>query len=77
MAALQRDTTCRFIVNGYRSIRRAVTCVIRKGFSLVPLLYYLALDSVYRVLQVREDIRGVPITSGGRTSELKVSEICR
>ena len=73
MAALHRDITCRFLDNGYHSSRRASTCEIRQGCSLAPLLFILALDSIYRVLQAQEDIRGVPITSGGRTTELKVS----
>ena len=56
VAALHRDTTCRFLVNGYRSSRRAVACGIRQGFTLAPRLFILAVDSVYRVLQAREEI---------------------
>ena len=73
VAALHHDTTCRFLVNGYRSRRRDVTCGIRQGCPLAPLLFILALDSVYRVLHAREDIRGVPISTGGRATEFKVS----
>ena len=73
VAALHRDTTRRFLVNGYRSSRRAVTCGIRQGCPLAPLLIISALDGVYWVLQAREDIQGVPITSEGPTTELKVS----
>ena len=58
VAALHRDTTCRFIVDGYRSIRHNVHCGIRQGCPLAPLLFILALDSVYRVIQGMGDIRG-------------------
>ena len=64
-----------FLINGYRSSRRNVTCGIRQGIPLVPLLFILALDSVYRVLQARVDKKGVPITSGGGTTEFKVRDM--
>ena len=51
LAALHHHTTCRFIVDGYRSSRRKVYCGIRQGCPLAPLLFILALDSVYRVIQ--------------------------
>ena len=73
VAALHHDTTCRFLVNGYRSSRRNVVCGIRQGCPLAPLLFILALDGVYRVIQGRGDIRGVPLTAGRRTAEFKVS----
>ena len=66
---------CRFLVNGYRSSGRDVTCGIRQGCPLAPLPFFLALDSVYRVLYEREDIRGIPITSGGRTTEFKARDM--
>ena len=31
------------------------------------------MDSVYRVIQERSDIRGIPLTSGGRTADAKIS----
>ena len=58
VAALHRDTTCRFIVNGYRSSCRKIYCGIRQGCPLAPLLFILALDSVYRVIQGMGGIRG-------------------
>ena len=73
VAALYHDTTCRFIVNGYRSSSREVCCGIRPGCRLAPLLFILALDSVYRVIQERVEARGVPLISDGRTNEIKVS----
>ena len=51
VAALHRGTTCRFVVNGYRSRLRKVNCGIRQGCLLAPLLFILALDSIYRVIQ--------------------------
>ena len=50
-----------------------ITFGIRQGCPLAPLLIILAIDSVDWVLQAREDSRGVPITSGGRRTESKVS----
>ena len=38
-----------------------------------PLLFILALESVYRLIQERGDIRGVPLTSEGRTNDAKIS----
>ena len=72
MAVLHRDTTCRFIVNGYRSSRRKVHCGIRQGCPLAPLLFILALDSLYRVIKERVDIRGVLLSSGRRTTDVKI-----
>ena len=77
VAVLHRDTSCRFLVNGYHSRRRNVNCEIRQGSSLAPILFILALDSFYRVLEEREDIQGVPITSGGRKTELKFRDMPR
>ena len=39
-----------FLVIGYSSIRRDFTCGIRQDCPIAPLLFILALDSVYRVL---------------------------
>lgn len=74
VAALHRNTTCRFIVSGYLSRKRDVRCGIRQGCPLAPpLLFILALDSVYRIIQARADIRGVRLSAGDRTTEIKVS----
>ena len=73
VAALHRDKSCHFLVNRYHFRRRRITCGIRQGCHLEPLFFIFALDSVDWMLQAREDIRGVPITSGGRTTEFKVS----
>ncbi|CAI5717474.1 unnamed protein product [Peronospora effusa] len=73
VAALHCNTTCRFLVNGYRSSRRNVCCGIRQGCPLAPLLFILALDSVYRVIKGRDDIHGIPLSSGGRTNEIEIS----
>ena len=73
VAALHCDTTFRFLVNGDRSSLRVVTCGIRQECLLAPLIFIIALDIVYRVLQAREDIGGLLIASGRRTTELKVS----
>ena len=59
--------------NGYRSSCRKIYCGIRQGCPLAPLLFILALDSVYRVIQERGEIRGAPLTSGGKTTDVKIS----
>ena len=58
-------------MNGYRSNRRAVRCGIRKGYAFSPILFILAFDSAFWVIQKRKDVRGVPLTYYGRTTELK------
>ena len=58
VVVLHRDTTCRFLVNVYHSLRRDVDCGIRKGCPLAPLLFIPALDRVYQVLEARDKIRG-------------------
>ena len=63
VAALHHNTTCGFIVNGFHSKQRVVSCGVRQGCPLAPLLFILALDSVYRVLQESTDIRDVLIKS--------------
>ena len=73
VAALHHNTTCSFIVNGFHSRQQVVSCGIRQGCPLAPLLFILALDNVYRVLQESTDIRGVLIKSGDKSTEIKVS----
>ena len=73
MSTLHRDTTYHFLVIGYRLSNREVNCEIRQVYPLAPRLFIRALDIVYRVIQARKDIRAVPITFEGRTTELKVS----
>ena len=72
MSVLPREITCRFLVNWYRSRRCVITFGVGQGWFLAPHLVLLALDSVYRMIQAREDIRGVPIAAGGRSTELNV-----
>ena len=64
VAALHHNTTCSFIVNGFHSRQRVVSCGIRQGCPLASLLFILALDSVYSVLQESTVIRSVLIKSG-------------
>ena len=50
-----------------------LTVEVGKVASSHHLSFILALDSVYRMIQAKEDIRGVHLTAGGRSTESKVS----
>ena len=71
VAALHRSTTCRFVVNGYRSRRREVSCKISQGCPLAPLLLILALDSVYWVIQRDRAFVGCLLHLASETLKLK------
>ena len=73
VAALHHSTTCQFLLNGYRSRKRDIRYGICQGCPLAPLLFILALDSVYRVIQAHPEISGVRIRSGDRSDVIKVS----
>lgn len=71
--ALHARTECTFLVNGYQSRRIQVTCGIRQGCPLAPLLFIVMLDVLYRRVETDTALRGVPIiTEGGRT-DVRVS----
>ena len=54
-------------------MKRDIRCGIRQGCPLAPLLFILALDSVYRVIQAHPEISDVKIRSGDRADVIKVS----
>ena len=47
VSLLYAGTRCRYSVNGHLSHWLPVSCSIRQGFSLAPLLFILALDLLY------------------------------
>ena len=71
--SITSQTTCTFIVRGFNSRKLVVICGIRQGYPLALMLFILALNSFYRVLQESTDIRGVIIRSGGKSKQIKVS----
>ncbi|OWY99771.1 Reverse transcriptase precursor [Phytophthora megakarya] len=72
VAKLHAGTTARFLANGERSRRVSITCGIRQGCPLAPLLFILALDPLYRQIDLHPDISGVVLHSTGGHKELRV-----
>lgn len=73
VAALHRETTCRFLVNGFLSKSIRVTCGIRQGCPMAPLLFIIALDVLYRIIEAMSDFPGVDLECGGLRADLRVS----
>ncbi|GAB9477722.1 unnamed protein product, partial [Globisporangium polare] len=73
VGAMHETTTCRFLVNGYLSRQVEVTCGIRQGCPLAPLLFILALDTLYKVIRARPDIDGIQLQAAGRSEAITVS----
>ncbi|KAF1322066.1 reverse transcriptase, partial [Globisporangium splendens] len=71
--ALHSETTCRFLVNGFLSRSIRVTCGIRQGCPLAPLLFIIALDVLYRIIEAMPDFPGVDLECGGIRADLRVS----
>jgi hypothetical protein len=68
VAVLHEDTACRFLVNGFLSSKIQVSCGIRQGCPLAPLLFIIALDVLYRVVETMPDIGGIPLVCGSSTT---------
>ncbi|KAF1336803.1 reverse transcriptase, partial [Globisporangium splendens] len=73
VSALHANTSCQFMVNGFLSRSMAVTCGIRQGCPLAPLLFILALEMLYRKIEKEPLIRGVQLSNGETTATIKVS----
>jgi hypothetical protein len=68
VAVLHEDTARRFLVNGFLSSKIQVSCGIRQGCPLAPLLFIIALDVLYRVVETMPDIGGIPLVCGSSTT---------
>ncbi|KAF1317317.1 Reverse transcriptase precursor, partial [Globisporangium splendens] len=73
VANLHDGSTCRFLVNGFLSNKIRVTCGIRQGCSLAPLLFIIALDVLYRVVETMPDVSGIPLVCGAASTEIRIS----
>lgn len=73
VGATHSNTTGRFLVNGFLSAPLRVTCGIRQGCPLAPLLFILVLDILYHRVEARHDARGLMIPKQGREQELRIA----
>jgi ribonuclease HI len=73
VAALHDETSVRFLVNGYLSKSVNVTCGIRQGCPLAPLLFIIAIDILYRVVEASPDLEGVRIIGAELDTTVKIS----
>lgn len=67
LAFLHKDTTIRFLVNGLRSRKVEVTSGIRQGCPLAPIVFILALEPLYRLIDAEVGITGVKLCTASRT----------
>jgi hypothetical protein len=72
MRALHEGTRVRFLANGFRSRWVKVTCGIRQGCPLAPLLVILVLEGHYRRMDAHPKLRGITLRSRAGTMPLKV-----
>ncbi|KAF1331315.1 reverse transcriptase, partial [Globisporangium splendens] len=61
-----------FIVNGFLSRKYNVTSGIRQGCPLVPLLFILALEVLYRKIEASDEIHGVELQAAGCATEVRI-----
>jgi hypothetical protein len=61
--AMHEGTRVRFLANGYRSRWVTVTCGIRQGCPLAPLLFILVLEALYRRLDAHPALIGIELRS--------------
>ncbi|KAF1328041.1 reverse transcriptase, partial [Globisporangium splendens] len=69
---LHSQTTYKFIVNGFLSRKYNVTSGIRQGCPLVPLLFILALEVLYRKIEESDEIHGVELQAAGCATEVRL-----
>ncbi|KAE8884879.1 hypothetical protein PF005_g3796 [Phytophthora fragariae] len=72
MRGLHEDTKVRFLANGYHSRWVTVTCGIRQGCPLAPLLFLLVLEALYRRIDNAPEVSGIVLRSRAGMVRLKV-----
>ncbi|KAE8980381.1 hypothetical protein PR001_g24290 [Phytophthora rubi] len=72
MRGLHGGTRVRFLANGYRSRWVEVTCGIRQGCPLTPLLFLLVLEALYRRIDTEQRVQGIILKSKAGDVRLKV-----
>ncbi|KAE9039799.1 hypothetical protein PR001_g7355, partial [Phytophthora rubi] len=69
---LHDGTSVRFLANGYKSRSVKVSCGIRQGCPLAPLLFLLVLEALYRRIDAEPRVLGVMLKSDSGKVQLKV-----
>jgi hypothetical protein len=70
--ALHEGTRVRFLANGFRSRWVEVTCGIRQGCPLAPLIFILVLEALYRRIDNHPELTGIILRSKTGVVPLKV-----
>ena len=72
VSLLHAGTRCRSSVNGHLSHWLPVTCGIRQGFPLGPLLFILALDLLYKRFEMDTQVTWVMLVTRSAVLMIKV-----
>lgn len=72
MCGLHTGTRLHFLANVYRSRWVSMTCGIRKGCPLAPLLFLIVLEALYRRVESDRNIEGIILQSLASGFRLKV-----
>ncbi|KAE9281929.1 hypothetical protein PR003_g27539 [Phytophthora rubi] len=72
MRKLHDGTKVHFLANGFRSRWVRVTCGIRQGCPLAPLLFLFVLEALYRRIDAETSVKGIMLRSGAGSVQLKV-----
>lgn len=71
--ATHENTTVQFMANGQLSDKLQVTSGIRQGCPLAPLLFIIAVDILYDVIETEKGLKGITLEGAGAVTPLKVS----
>lgn len=73
VAALHKNTACKFIVNVSLFRRVRMNCGIRKGCPIAPSKFIFALDSAYKAFRMCEDIHVIKFHAAGQVETVALS----